>query len=439
MNISNYIKNELLNWPNWINGILLRLNVFGGLVYGRGYGKFKKHLNKAAPEQLLIDSVNHSIQHVPYYRKKYGDLRIHSVNEFQKKIGFIDKEEVMAHWDDFLVDGIDWSKVSTGTTGGTSGKPLKLVTPKNRYSWELAYMHSMWGKAGWHYHIRGVIRNHDLKGRDYAINPIMKEVIFDPHKMSNTYVKTICETLRHFGVKYVTAYPSNAFQFCKLCAKQKLDISFIKAFLCGSEGITDEQKAFFSRYNIHILTWYGHSEKLILGSNDTHSWNISIEPNYGFCELIGKDNQPLTEMGEIGEMTGTSFYNRYFPLIRYKTGDYAELAQAGKKLVLSNIMGRWDKTLIYKIDGTTTSLTILNLHGDIYEHIDGIQYVQDKVGYLKVTIIRNEQYTQTDEEFIVNHLATAMGGKQYVKITYVEQLVFQPNGKFLPLISKLNN
>lgn len=435
MNIADYIKEKLPKWPNWLNAILLRFNFGGGLVYGISYNKFKKHLNDADPEQLLLDSVNHAIKHVPYYRKKYGVMTIRSVEEFQNKIGFIDKDEVMAHWNDFLVDNLDWNKVVTGTTGGTSGKPLKFVTPKNRYVWELAYMHSNWEKSGWHYHIRGVIRNHDLEGRDYSINPIMKEIIFDPHKMSEKYAIKICKILRRYNVKYVTAYPSNTYQFCKLCLKQNIDISFIKCFFCGSEGITEEQKNFFDKHNIPILTYYGHSEKLILGSNDTHTWNIKIESNYGYCELINKDGLPIVSSGEFGEMTGTSFYNKYFPLIRYKTGDYAVLAKNGRYMELSDIMGRWDKTIIFKSDGTTTSLTVTNLHGDFYEHIDGIQYIQEKIGYLKVLLIKNDLYTQNDEDYIINHLGKAMGRSDFVEIEYVDKLILQPNGKFLTLIS----
>lgn len=438
MSLGDFIKNKIIIWPNWFNAILLHLNCFGSMVYGRSYNKFKKHLNDAEPERLLLDSVNHAIKHVPYYRNKYGAITVNSVADFRDKIGFIDKDEVMAHWDDFLVDDIDWSKVKTGTTGGTSGKPLKLVTPNNRYSWELAYMHSMWEKSGWHYHVRGVIRNHDLNGRDYAINPVMREVIFDPHKMSEAYVKTVCDVLHKYNVRYVTAYPSNTYKFCKLCLKQNLDISFIKAFLCGSEGITDEQKVFFDKHSIHILTWYGHSEKLILGSNDTKSWDFRIESNYGYCELIDKNGKSIESPGELGEMTGTSFYNKYFPLIRYKTGDYAVMKKSDRYVELSSIMGRWDKTIIYKIDGTTTSLTILNLHGDFYEHVDGIQYIQDKPGYIKLLLIKNSLYTGEDETFILDYLAKAMGGKEYVEIEYVQKLVFQPNGKFLPLINNIN-
>ena len=435
MKLSDYIKNKLPMWPNWINHILLRLNVFGGMVYGKSYSHFRKHINDEDPEKLLLNSVNFAIKNVPYYRNKYGNITINSYEEFREKISFIDKDEVMAHWDDFLVDNIDWNKVVTGTTGGTSGKPLKLVTPKNRYSWELAYMHSLWEKVGWHYHLTGMIRNHDLQGRDYAINPIMRNVIFDPNRMSEEYAKKVYKILKRYRIKYVIAYPSNTYQFCKLCQKQNLDLSFIKSFLCGSEGVTEEQKSFFDRNNIKILTFYGHSEKLILGSNDAKIWDFKMESNYGYCELIGKDGKQVNKPGVLGELTGTTFYNNYFPLIRYRTGDYATLGKTGRYIELSNIIGRWDKSLVYKMDNTTTSLTVMNLHSDFYEHIDGIQFLQEKKGYIKVLLIKNNGYTEKDESFIIDHLANAMGGREYVKIEYVNRLIIQPNGKFLPLIS----
>ena len=438
MGLATYVKNDLPNWPNWINFLFLKLNCFGGLVYGKSYYQIRKHLDDSDPEQLLLKIVNHAIQNVPYYRNKYGQLNIKSIDDFKEKIGFIDKNEVMAHWEDFLVDNIDWKKVSVGTTGGTSGKPLKLVSPNDRYSWELAFMHKQWNKVGWHYHIRGVLRNHNLNGRNYEINPVLREIIFDPNKLNDDYVIIIYKTLKKYNVKYITAYPSNAYQFCKLCAKHNLSLSFIKAFLCGSEGITPEQKVYFDQMNIRILSWYGHSEKLILGSTENSLDRFRIEPNYGFCEVIDDNGNNVVKNGDKGELVGTTFFNYYFPLIRYRTGDYTTFQSYNHGIVLSKILGRWDKSLIYKIDGTTTSLTILNLHGSFYEHIDGLQFIQEKIGYLKAIIIKGKDFTLEDETFFIHYLANAMGGGQYVSIEYVDRLIFLPNGKFLPLISSLN-
>lgn len=35
MGLTDYIKNELPKWSNWINSILLKMNFFGSFVYGR--------------------------------------------------------------------------------------------------------------------------------------------------------------------------------------------------------------------------------------------------------------------------------------------------------------------------------------------------------------------------------------------------------------------
>lgn len=444
MNIADYIKNELPQWPNWFNVILLKCNVFGGWVYGKSYRHYSKTIDEINPKEKLLEMVNYAIKNVPYYREKYGDLVVHSIGEFEDKIGFINKDEVMANWDKFIADNADLSKCITGTTGGTSGKPLKLVNSKDRFSVELAFMHKMWETTGWKYDLRGVIRNHKLPdSRIYILNPITKELIFDAFRMSSDYAAKIVQTLRHFKVKYIQAYPSAAYQFCKICKSNGLDISFLRCFLCGSEAVTKEQYLFIENVmGIKVFSWYGHSEKLILGGTIDTSHNIYIEPHYGFFELIDKNDGVISEKGKIGEITGTTFFNRYMPLIRYKTGDYAVLYEdhidINEYAVLSDIYGRWDKNLIYKKDGTTTSITALNLHNGIYERIDGLQYIQNEIGVLELNIIKGAGYTSLTENELISYIENALEGELKVKIKYVDKLMTLPNGKFLPLISFIN-
>lgn len=438
MNIADYLKTEISKWPNWLNLLLLKCNIFGAYAYGPGYLKALKSINDTNPEKELLKMTNYAIKHVPYYRKRYGTLELHSIDEFRQKIGFIDKKEVMEHWQDFLVDDINWDDCQTGTTGGTSGKPLKLVVSRNRYVIELSFMHRLWFKSGWKYHTRGVIRNHNLNGKDYIVNPVTKEIIFDAFRISSAYVEKIVDTLRKFNIKFIHAYPSAAYQFCQICKKNGLDISFIHSFLCGSEGITDEQKFFFRKNGITVYSWYGHSEKLILAGYDYNLQGLVIENKYGFFELIDEDDKCIEKDFVMGEMVGTTFYNKFMPLIRYRTGDFAQMkCHPDKLIVLDRILGRWEKTLIYKEDGTTTSLTALNLHGDFYSHINGMQYIQEKKGELTILIIKGNQYSDKDESFIIRHVGYAMGKLDVIKIQYVDKLTFQENGKFLPLISKI--
>ncbi|WP_278372255.1 phenylacetate--CoA ligase family protein [Segatella bryantii] len=446
MSIGDYIKTVMPYWPNWINFILLKLNIFGPLVYGRSYFKIQKHIDDIPVEEKLVNLVNYAIEKVPYYKKKYGNTRIKSIEDFETKIGFIDKDEVMAHWSDFVSEDINFNNCVEITTGGTSGKPLRLLVPKNRYIQTFVFLHKELKWFGWKYDTRGVIRNHHLDGnRDYIINPILKEIIFDAFRMSSKYAIVIHSILKRYNIHFLHAYPSAAFQFLKYCKNQNLDVSFIKCCMLASEGVTDEQKQFIEEeLKIKIYSFYGHSEKLIMAGNCPSSSYYHVEENYGYCELIDDNGKVINTSNKSGELVGTTLYNRDFPLIRYKTGDYSKYAidqictEHGDNFkLLDGVEGRWRKQLIFRKDGSTTTTTAMNLHGDFYNHIDGIQYIQEEIGKLTILLIKNDKYTNNDDLFIKSHAAIAMNDENATTISYVERLIYQPNGKFLPLISKL--
>ncbi len=410
------------------------------------YGKFlKENYNNYNNTVDVLKMVNHSISNIPFYK----NLKINSLNNIEdlhNNFPFIDKDLVMEQWDKFILPNYDASKVTKGTTGGTSGKPLKLILPKNRYIFELATMYSMWNKVGWSGQMRGVIRNQKLRNNEiFKVNPIKKEVIFDGFRASYEYYEHIYNTLRKFNITFLHAYPSSAYQFAQFLFDTKKDVTFIKAIFCGSEGLLPEQEHLIRKVlGITIYHWYGHSEKLVLGGYCKGSNFIHVEPTYGYFELIDDNANPITKVGDIGEIVGTTLHNPYMPLIRYKTGDYAEYAGNYCKYckrhlpLLKKIYGRWDKNKIYKQDGSYITTTALNLHSNLYEKIVGLQYVQKKKGKLEVRIIKGFEFSEVDYNELINHYNTSFDEENEVKIKFVESLEKLPNGKFLNLISDLN-
>ena len=226
MGLADYIKNKVPYWPNSITEILLKFNCFGGMCYGFAYMAYPKRIVASTPDEKLISMVNYAIEKVPYYRKRYGSLRIKSRKEFEDKIGFIDKDEVMAHWNEFVADDADMSKCYEETTGGTSGKPMKFLSPKNRYVREMYFWHKLLKRFGWNYDTVGVIRNHRIgKGRDYMVNPIMKHVIFDGFRTDDEYYRNVWSVIRRKKIKYLYCYPAAAYSFLKFCFREGLDTS----------------------------------------------------------------------------------------------------------------------------------------------------------------------------------------------------------------------
>lgn len=445
MKLADYLKTGISRWPNWLNLLLLRCNIFGKYSYGMGYVKAIRQIDKINPEERLLEIVNYAIKHVEYYRKRYQGQKITSLDDFEKIICPIDKKEVMEHWNEFVTDNIDWDKCVTGTTGGTSGKPTKLVLPQNRYIHSLAFWHKELKWYGWNYDARAVIRNHRLtEGRDYMVNPILKEFIFDAFRMNADYTYKVWKVMHKHKVGYIHAYPSGAYQFLKFCINQKLDMSFVKLCILTSEEVTEEQRYFIEKQlGIRIYTSYGHSEKLIMAGTCPDSIYYHMEPCYGYGELLDAEGKVIRDCNKTGELVGTTFINKYFPLIRYRTGDFTSYAKNiglvpnNSYRLLNNIQGHWDKSLVYRSDGTYTTLTALNLHGNIYEHIDGLQYLQEKKGELIVMLIPNKKYTEADTLLLKSYYENAMGKDAKIEFRFVNKLKFQPNGKFLPLINRV--
>jgi phenylacetate-CoA ligase len=441
------ILKDIINFPVGVNKVLIKLNFTPGLFYGKGYLRRKRVLEAGGEKfssERLINLVNGAFNNTPFYSALYKNP-ISSIEEFAEKTGFINRNTLIDHYDDLISSNIVRDKYTEVTTGGTSGKPARFLIPKDRHIVELSTMHSMWNRTGWNYDTRAVLRNHILSENEiFRINPITKEFIFNNFRLSQHYVKQIYDTLLKYKISYIHAYPSAAYQFCLLCKEQGLDLGFVRAFICGSEGIIDFQKKLIvDELGLKLYSWYGHSEKLVLGGYCEYTDHYHIEPEYGYFELIGNDNKPIVRPGEFGEIVGTTLYNTGMPLIRYRTGDFAEYVgdhceKCGRKMVvIKNIQGRWDKNQIYRKDGTYITTTALNLHSELYKVIDGLQYVQEDPGVLRVLIIKGLNFKKDHEQAFFKHYSTAMGADSEVLIEFVDNLIYQPNGKFVQLISKI--
>ena len=447
MNFKKELVNIFPKIPNWINEILIKLNNNPNYVYGRKYkeyrGVIENNLENFDNTEKLLKIVNYAIEKVPYYANY---PKISSIKEFQDKISFIDRNVISDNFKSLQSEEIIPDKFDLVTTGGTTGKPLKLLLPKNRFIIEKATVHTLWKNVGFNHHSRAVLRNHKIPmNKIFNVNPITKEYLFDGFRLDDNYFQEVYRIIKQKKIRYIHAYPSNAYAFSKFIDKFNLDSSIVRAFISSSENVYDYQKDFIENIvGIKIFTFFGHSEKIIIGGYCTHNDVYHMEPTYGYFELIDKKGEPITEIGRTGEIVGTSLNNFGMPLIRYKTDDFAEYAgdycnHCKRRIpLLKNVSGRWSGRKIYGADGVVTTPTALNFHNDLFVVIDGLQYVQEKKGELIVKIVKGKNFSSSYEIKIMDHYKSKLSLGTKIEIKYVTRIEKQPNGKFLDLISKLN-
>jgi len=445
MTLKKTILSLVDNIPNPIAKILIKINIFPNIIFGKNYKNEKLNIKTNGKDYDnsvdLLKMVNYAIENVPYYKERYS--QINSIEEFENKIGFINKSTTRDYNKELISENIEKSDYYLITSSGTSGKPLELLIHKNSYQKERAFLHSIWEKKGYKHHTRAVLRNRKLSnGKDYIINFISKEYIFDAFRNTDIYYKKIYGIIKKANIKYIHAYPSSAYSFSTFLHNNNLDVSFLNGFICSSENILEHQRRLITKkLKLELVTIYGHSERIVVAGNCKNSDLYHIEPQYGYFELIDKNDNVIKNIGETGEIVGTTLDNYGMPLIRFKTGDlatyagnYCEHCQRNVPL-LKNIEGKWSGRRIFGANNAEITPTSLVLHDDLLNFIDGIQYIQKEKGKLTILIIKSKNFNDNHEKRLLEHHIRKFSKDTIIKIKYVEKLIKQPNGKFLDLIS----
>jgi len=146
-----YVLENVTRIPLPLGHVLMAVNRDPIRVYGRDYAAFRDRLRMTdkgydnGPDVLRV--VNTALAKVPYYRDRYGDRRVATLDEVRERIGFLDRSSVAEAAAQLVDPGLDPAQYDTCSTGGTSGPPLRLLAPKRRYVVEHATMHSLWERG----------------------------------------------------------------------------------------------------------------------------------------------------------------------------------------------------------------------------------------------------------------------------------------------------
>jgi phenylacetate-CoA ligase len=217
----------------------------------------------------------------------------------------------------------------------------------------------------------------------------------------------------------------------------------IDAILCGSERLYPWQRKFLEEvFQCKTYSWYGHTEKAVLAGECEQSTNYHIFPEYGYTEFISRNNNPLTGENEVGEVVATGFNNYAMPLIRYRTGDLATLANQPCSC------GR-NYPLLKKIEGRVLDFILSKSHRLIplnivyYDSIEKdisikqFQFYQEKPGEVTLRIIKKQPYATKLTNTIIREMQKGLEGEVTFSIEYVENIQISKRGKSSLLIQKL--
>lgn len=362
-------------------------------------------------EKLLVQILQYACQHCDYYKRL--DISIFSAEDIVK-FPFLTKQIVRNEFDNLISDEKNRLLYFEARTGGSTGEPLKFLNVPG--------VDDIFQKKVWEYYkyedgdiilaLDGAtIDESIINSGKYLYKKSESQIPYGGYGLSSMYltdenIHIYVRELLNLQPSFIRGYPSFVYRIAQYMKENDIQISFsMKGIELTSETCMDYQRDLISSvFKCQVFMQYGHTECCAFGFTFDDSMRYRIEPLYGFLEVIKENGEPA-EKGEVGEIVVTSLFNKAFPLIRYKTGDYAEFGSKDEKgIILNKILGR-TQDFIVDSNGEKVLLTAL-IHAQhnfrALGHIERWQIEQNTPGKVIIHIIKGRDYNDSDSAEIID-------------------------------------
>lgn len=401
--------------------------------------------------QRLKQLIAYCSLHVPYYKnllkeKGLTEADFNHISDL-KKLPFLTKALIRENVDD--IKSSKAKSLSRFNTGGSSGEPLIFYIGNERVSHDVA---AKWRATRWWDVDIGdkelVIWGSpiELGAQDYIRlirDKLLRTKLLSAFEMSENKIADFIQEIISFKPKMLFGYPSSISLIAQYAQKHSISLNRlgIKVVFVTSERLYDEQREIISSvFGCPVANGYGGRDAGFI-AHQCPEGGMHITAEDIIVEIVdGAGN--VVPHGQSGEVVVTHLATRDFPFIRYRTGDVAtlsnKLCQCGRGLpLIEEIQGRTTDFIIAENGTVMHGLALIYVLRDI-EGVELFKVVQESLEQTQIHIKTNEQYSEQDEQRILDTFHARLGQGVEVSIDYVDDIPREKSGKFRYVISHVS-
>jgi len=361
-------------------------------------------------------------KNVPYYSHLFDAVGlkptdIDSVQALQK-LPVLTKQIIRQHRKEITPRNINRLRYVSGSTGGSTGEPLRFFMSIEDLRRENALLYRGWSHGGYRPGDRiAIIAGSSLIPstrsvlRKYLISISYNVRYFSSYGMSDTILLRYVAALNRFRPKFLRGYASSIFTLACFIRDRNLDLRFRpQAVFTTAEKLLDGQRSRIEEvFQTTLFDNYGLNDGGVSAYECEEHRGMHIDMERAILEVIDDNGESLKD--KPGRIIATSLYNYAFPFIRYDTGDIGVLSQSqcscGRGLsMLKEIVGR--TTDVLDVNGRKIGSPVLTvLFGKL--NIEQYQIVQESNASITCRIVKGEAYSWDDEKFIRKSLISHLG------------------------------
>ena len=415
----------------------------------------QKELEKSQwwpPDQLAVwqferlkKLVTYAYENVPYYNQIYRKLDIHpqdlhTMKDFES-LPFLTREEINQHLQELLTSEAGY-KVIPGSTGGSTGMPMRFYTENAFGYWDAAL--ELRGR-GW-YGVGEADKLAYVWGLKHDFTPIgwgarlkarlLRERFLNAFHMTGETMQIFAEMLVKWQPAMFRAYASALGQFASYVKAHEISGIRPKLIETTAEKVSQPQRELLEEvFQCKVADWYSAREMGTIAYQCPSGGLHVSETRY--LEVVANDN--VVAPGEMGEVAITSLHQYGMPFIRYKIGDMAILddqpCACGRGLpVLREVVGRLHDFLVatdgHFVHGAFFTHTFKN-----YPEIAKYQVYQPDRKHLEVRLVLNGTNNPAWFEEVHREVQKIFGKDMQISLIAVDNIPLTPAGKHRFIIS----
>lgn len=335
-----------------------------------------------------------------------------------------------------------FNRVELATTSGSSGEPLEFYLDKDRSVKEWAFIHHLWSRIGYKADDRrAVLRGVHIKDADtrpWEYDAALRELRLSPFHLVPEVMDTYLDLLVAYKIGFIHGYPSAISILASHAIRRGwVPPSTLIGVLPVSEHLLPYQRDLIKKAfkHVRVMPFYGLSEKVAIAGELPEEADIyEFEPLYGLTELVDDHGMQVVRSGHRGRIVSTGFLSKGMPLLRYDTGDTAELVFLPSKsncyrLRVRGIRSRWGQELVVGRNGALISMTAINVHSAAYTKIQAFQLYQDKPGEVAVRVVPIQGVSVDDLLPFVQEIQRKVGSTITFHLELTPELPTNARGK----------
>ena len=328
-----------------------------------------------------------------------------------------------------------------GSTGGTTGLPLRLVRSLPSVVAEQAALDLVLERLG----VRpgrermAVLRADSIKDPADRSPPFWifthggRRLVLSPHHLEPGTVAHYVRVLREFRPDVLWVYPTALESLCRLMlgAGLQLDIPRVHA----SSEVFGPHTWRLARLALNaraIADYYGQAERVAFASAFAPG-EYRFLAGYSRVELI-----PFAPDGDstLYEIVGTSLWNLAMPLVRYRTGDLVRLPAAWGATELEEVAsgtrpfgGVLGRSGEFLLTPEGARITGINHFPREVANVHRIQVIQERVDEVRLLVLADAGYAPQDAERLLANVRAKLPPSMRVTVERCERLEQTALGK----------